>query len=207
MTPKPFAIIQPRAIPEIAGSSYIAHRGGRAYGEDNRLSTMQSMHEAALSAEAVIHGIEVDCLATKDHVVVLEHDSNLQGDKISELTLAEVQQRNPSILSLKELLAEEGLIRGRKIFLDVKPFKSYEESFRTIDCIHELLKDHPHRDQFEVQSGLPGVVCYGQDLGYNGRLILGVASFITLSQQAFGTCLNMASEGQRASRSISKAKG
>ncbi|WP_054027393.1 glycerophosphodiester phosphodiesterase [Bacillus sp. FJAT-28004] len=112
-----------------------AHRGDTQVAPENSLAAVRS------SVEQGIDAVEIDVQMTKDGVVVLNHDFNLQRmagvpKRVSELNYEEIARLNIGksggeldeivrIPMLSEVLAE---VQGRsKLIIDLKPYGSGEE--------------------------------------------------------------------------------
>ncbi|WP_138752265.1 glycerophosphodiester phosphodiesterase [Paenibacillus sinopodophylli] len=122
-----------------------AHRGDTAAAPENSLRAVRS------SVEQGIDAVEIDVQLTKDGVVVLHHDYNLQRmtglpKRVNELTYDEVAKLNigtgsiddgevDRIPMLAEVLAE---VQGKaKLIVDLKPYGSGEELAREVVALIE----------------------------------------------------------------------
>lgn len=94
----------------------IAHRGASAYVRENTIAAFQKAIE--LNADA----IEFDVRKTKDDVFVVYHDENIQGQLLSQLTYAELndiaRQHHFEIPTVEDVLK---LTQNRiKLFIELK---------------------------------------------------------------------------------------
>lgn len=118
----------------------IAHRGASAYAKEN---TLVSFDQAiALGADMV----EFDVRRTRDRVLIVHHDAELNQKPIRQLTYAQVQAIDPDIPTVEAAIA---LCKGR-VRLDVELKEAgYERQ------ILELLLRFFSADDFVVTSFHP----------------------------------------------------
>ncbi|MBD2460105.1 glycerophosphodiester phosphodiesterase [Oscillatoria sp. FACHB-1407] len=118
----------------------IAHRGASAYAKENTLISFDKA--IALGADMV----EFDVRRTRDRVLIIHHDAEINQKPIRQLTYAQVQAFDPDIPKLEEAIA---LCRGR-VRLDVELKEAgYEKR------VLELLSRYFSKDEFVITSFHP----------------------------------------------------
>lgn len=105
----------------------IAHRGAH----NNRLSQFENTHAAFAQAQAAkCWGIEFDIHATKDNILIVNHDPTLLrlwgvNQRIDQLTFTELRAQAPLIPSLTEVIERYG--KKMHLFIELKmPFSAEE---------------------------------------------------------------------------------
>jgi glycerophosphoryl diester phosphodiesterase len=91
---------RPRALPGVTRPRPLAigHRGVRGSLPENTLAAFRAALEAGLD------GLEADVQRTADGALVLFHDAELAGVKVTNLTHAQLRDRVPDLATLGELL-------------------------------------------------------------------------------------------------------
>ncbi|MDX2216409.1 MAG: glycerophosphodiester phosphodiesterase [Oculatellaceae cyanobacterium bins.114] len=118
----------------------IAHRGASAYTKENTLISFDKA--IALGADMV----EFDIRRTRDRVLIIHHDAEINQKPIRQLTYAQIRAVDPDIPTLEEAIA---LCQGR-VRLDVELKEAgYEKR------VVELLSHHFPRDKFVITSFHP----------------------------------------------------
>jgi glycerophosphoryl diester phosphodiesterase len=77
-----------------------SHRGGRHWGKENTLETyLRAVNEAQTDI------LEIDIWKTNDEHLVLNHDGIINGLHVTQSTLENLQQIDPQLLTLDQLLS------------------------------------------------------------------------------------------------------
>jgi glycerophosphoryl diester phosphodiesterase len=77
-----------------------SHRGGRHWGKENTFETYRrAVHEARTDI------LEIDIWKTNDQHLVLNHDGIINGLKVNESTLKQLQQIDPQLITLDQVLS------------------------------------------------------------------------------------------------------
>jgi glycerophosphoryl diester phosphodiesterase len=110
----------------------IGHRGARGLAPENTLASINKAIEYHVDA------IEIDLRVTKDKQVVLHHDKALKqpnGEKsnLSELTLRELKEHKPDIVTLSEVIKIAG--NNQVFILEIKSFLDCKEIIKEIKKI------------------------------------------------------------------------
>ena len=84
----------------------VAHRGGAPCDVENSLSAFE--HAMAIGVDL----IECDLRRSSDGIIVLYHDEKFNGERVRSLTIRELRDRIPTLLTLDDLLM---LAAGRAI--------------------------------------------------------------------------------------------
>ena len=147
-----------------------AHRGDRSRAPDNTLEAF------ALAEEAGSDGIELDVRATRDQVLILNHDPSVPGlPPISTMDFADLRAAAPQVPTLVEMLAA---VPGN-VFLNVEiknhPFElNYDPSGALARATVEAIVEHDDPARILFSSFDPGTVGHcidtGEDAAY-GLLI------------------------------------
>jgi glycerophosphoryl diester phosphodiesterase len=82
-----------------------SHRGGRHWGKENTLETYRRAVE-----EARTEILEIDIWKTNDEQLVLNHDGIINGIEITQKTFKYLQQIDPQLITLDQLLSFVNLI-------------------------------------------------------------------------------------------------
>ena len=78
-----------------------SHRGGRHWGREN---TLETYRRAVNDARTEI--LEIDIWKTNDNQLVLNHDGIINGVQVNHSTLQKLQQIDPELLTLDQVLSE-----------------------------------------------------------------------------------------------------
>lgn len=107
---------QPRPVPVLTRTRplLIGHRGVRQIRDENTIIAFRYAFDEGLD------GIECDVQRSKDGALVLHHDFELQGKRVSDLTRAEIRLLDPRIPDLHELLELAEEYPGTLINLEIK---------------------------------------------------------------------------------------
>ncbi|MFS8868273.1 glycerophosphodiester phosphodiesterase [Synechococcus sp. OH30] len=96
----------------------VAHRGDHTHAEENTLAAFTAAIESGAD------GIELDVRRSRDGILLVFHDAELEGQPLAALTWAEIRARKPTIPTLEEVLLQV----GGKIALDLELKEAgYEE--------------------------------------------------------------------------------
>lgn len=135
-----------------AQTKVIAHRG---YWDtpDNAQNSIQSLE---MSNKIKVYGTEFDVSITKDGVLVVNHDADIQGVDIESNTFDKIKNlkiKNGEVLPT----AEHYLIAGKKhpnlkMIYEIKPHKTKENEDRAVLASIELVKKLGMEDQVEYIS-------------------------------------------------------
>jgi glycerophosphoryl diester phosphodiesterase len=118
------------------------HRGARARRPENTLEGFQ--YAVSIGADFV----ELDVAVTCDDVPVLSHDPVLRcGQVIRTLTFAELRRADPSVPTLDEVLALDGI----RFNIEMKSYPGYPEFTPSPERCAELLLDAIRRNRRETQ--------------------------------------------------------
>ncbi|MDA3847180.1 MAG: glycerophosphoryl diester phosphodiesterase membrane domain-containing protein [Vallitaleaceae bacterium] len=134
-----------------------AHRGGGIVGPENSLSSIQN------SLDKNVTVLEIDVQMTKDGIIVLNHDSNLQrvagvNAKVSDLTYEELKQIIIGYPYAEEHLGEHipsldavlGLVKDKaRLIIEIKTY-SYNQEM--IGNLVSLIEEHDMVEQCMIQS-------------------------------------------------------
>jgi glycerophosphoryl diester phosphodiesterase len=92
----------------------IGHRGVRGTLPENTLAAFQRALEEGLD------GLEADVQRTADGTLVLFHDFDIAGVKVTDLTVAQMRERFPELATLDELLSLVGGHPGTLLNVELK---------------------------------------------------------------------------------------
>ena len=116
----------------------IAHRGYSSKFRENTWDAFEGAHSAGAEM------IELDLVLTKDRRIFVNHDLDIEGDVIRDMSLEEAKGRIPGSMELVEVLAwahEKGI----GLYLDIKDRDMIGE-------LTEILKDFGHSTHIVVSS-------------------------------------------------------
>ena len=107
---------RPRAIPGLSRNPplLIGHRGVRGLKAENTLEAFKMAFETGLD------GIETDVQRSRDGQLLLFHDFELEGRRIDTLSYEQILRLDPSIPTLKDLLALARAYPGTLLNLELK---------------------------------------------------------------------------------------
>ena len=168
-----------------AGFRYVfAHRGGRAHGPDNTLTTFRE----ALARGA--RGLETDAWLTADGQVVLDHDGVLRAAKRRHQPIAEVRrdQLPAHIPTLDELYAECGL--NFDLAIDVRRPEVAES-------VVNVARNYDALDRLWIVGGSPALLHGWQHLDHTGCYAMSIrradrrGEVIDAAKNAGADALNM----------------
>jgi len=134
-----------------------AHRGGGIIMPENSLSSIQSALDKGVTV------MEIDVQTTKDGVIVLNHDPNLQrvagvSTKVSELTYEELEQIDIGYQYEENYLKEHvptldavlSRVKGKaRLIIEIKSFSYNHEMIRNLVL---LIEEHDMVEQCMIQS-------------------------------------------------------
>lgn len=98
----------------------VGHRGVRGALPENTLAAF----DAALAGG--LDGVETDVQRTRDGVLVLTHDTEVDGDPVAALTHAELAERVPSLATLAALLERLHDAQGTWLNVEIKSRRAVE---------------------------------------------------------------------------------
>ncbi|MEX2542320.1 MAG: glycerophosphodiester phosphodiesterase [Trueperaceae bacterium] len=122
------ALWRPRPLPGVDRQKpwLLGHRGVRATGPSTGSAALppENTREAFRAAfEAGLDGVECDVQQTRDGVLVLFHDERLADAAITRSTLAELQEIDPAIARLADLLELAKSYPGTVLNLELKLYR------------------------------------------------------------------------------------
>ncbi len=110
------ALWHPRRLPGIPSRRplLIGHRGTIGQQRENTLAAFRAAFDSGLD------GIECDVQRSRDGVLVLHHDFEIEGRAVRDLTLAELRSLDPHLATLGALLVLADTHPGRLLNLELK---------------------------------------------------------------------------------------
>ncbi len=154
-------------------SLIVAHRGGAGLKPENTLEAFKN------SVSLNIDYIEIDIRKTLDNKLVLFHDEELNGKKISSYRYQELQKINPSILLYQDFLK---FIKDFEVKVDIELKEKYYEE----DIIKLTLEYLPYQ-RFVMKSfydysvrkikKIDKRIKTGLLLDYHENILIRIASF------------------------------
>ena len=110
------ALWHPRRLPGIPSRRplLIGHRGTVGPQRENTLAAFRAAFDSGLD------GIECDVQRSRDGVLVLHHDFEIEGRAVRDLTLAELRSLDPHLATLGTLLVLADTHPGRLLNLELK---------------------------------------------------------------------------------------
>jgi hypothetical protein len=115
----------------------ISHRGAKAYGQENSISTIK------IASQLNVEFIEIDIRYTKNNIVVLHHDAETsKGNKIKDYTYRTLQREASYMPTLSTALREAS---PKAVLIDSKAEGSIAKSL-------EIIKNYPN---VAITSKLP----------------------------------------------------
>ncbi len=133
-----------------AQSKIIAHRGYWKC-EGSAQNSIASLKKAA---EAKVYGSEFDVQLTKDKVVVVNHDDNIDGIKISEVNYSElsnIKLKNGECLpTIDDYIEAAKVYPDIRLILEIKPHLTIEEENYIAENIVDKVKKNniEHRVEY-----------------------------------------------------------
>lgn len=130
----------------------IAHRGywkteGSA---QNSISSLQNSYQIG------VYGSEFDVHITRDGVVVVFHDDDIQGIKIENANFADIRDKvladGETLPTLRQYLAAAKALGSMKLILEVKEHIQKSDEDRCIDACLQLVKEAGQDDRTEYIS-------------------------------------------------------
>lgn len=130
----------------------IAHRGywkteGSA---QNSISSLQNSYRIG------VYGSEFDVHITRDGVVVVFHDDDIQGIKIENANFADIRDKvladGETLPTLRQYLAAAKALGSMKLILEVKEHIQKSDEDRCIDACLQLVKEAGLDDRTEYIS-------------------------------------------------------
>lgn len=130
----------------------IAHRGywkteGSA---QNSISSLQNSYRIG------VYGSEFDVHITRDGVVVVFHDDDIQGIKIENANFADIRDKvlanGETLPTLRQYLAAAKALSSMKLILEVKEHIKKSDEDRCIDACLQLVKEAGLADRTEYIS-------------------------------------------------------
>ena len=125
-------------------AALLGHRGSPRQARENTLESFQ------MALEAGLDGLELDLHRTRDGVVVVYHDFDLNGVAINKTDWAELKKQAPWMPRLEEVLELNEQFPHTRLNLEVK--SQYEEPDGREALIARLLAAWPHRERCWLSS-------------------------------------------------------
>ncbi len=130
----------------------IAHRGFW----DTAGSAQNSIAALEKAAEAKVYGSEFDVQLTKDNVVVVNHDSSINGYIIADTPYSKLKtlklKNGENLPSLEAYLDKGKTLPDIQLILEIKPHKTKEQEDIIVQKVVEMVKQRGMEKQVEYIS-------------------------------------------------------
>ncbi|GEM87383.1 glycerophosphodiester phosphodiesterase [Meiothermus granaticius] len=142
----------------------LGHRGAPRQAPENTLESYR------LALQAGLDGLEFDVQRTRDGVLAIHHDFDLEGQPIAELSWAELRASAPEIPRLEEVLALTQEFPG--IWLNLELKSQPPDSDGREAALAELLQAQPNLERLWISSFDPLALIRLKHLGVTVPLAL-----------------------------------